>query len=64
MKNFIDYIENSCRGLGESQSAYRYKKMLLDQMNQRAVAVAKAGLKDENKPKITKALSDIFVTLL
>ena len=48
MKNFIDYIEDSCRGLGGSQSAYRYKKMLLDQMNQRAAAVAKAGLKDEN----------------
>ena len=47
MKNFIEYIESSCRSLGSGHSAYRYKKKILDEMTRRADDVTKSGLKDE-----------------
>ena len=54
MKNFIDYIETSCADLGSSQSAYRYKKKVLDEMTERANEITRTGLKDE------KVLCDII----
>ncbi len=48
MKSFIDYIEASCADLGNSQSAYRYKKKVLDEMTEKANTLTRAGLKDEN----------------
>lgn len=48
MKSFIDYIENACADLGNGQAAYRYKKKLLDEMTEKANALTRTGLKDEN----------------
>ena len=48
MKSFIDYIETSCADLGESQAAYSYKKKVLDEMTEKANALTRTGLKDEN----------------
>lgn len=48
MKSFIDYIESSCADLGNSQSAYRYKKKILDEMTEKANALTRTGLKDES----------------
>ena len=61
MKNFIDYIEASCADLGNSQSAYRYKKKVLDEMTEKANALTRAGLKDENvlKDLISEAYPDL-----
>lgn len=47
MNRFIDYIESSCAKLGNSHSAYRYKKKLLDEMTEKANELTRAGLKDE-----------------
>ena len=47
MKSFIDYIEISCASLGNSQSAYRYKKKILDEMTEKANTLTRTGLKDE-----------------
>ena len=47
MNSFIDYIENSCNGLGNGQNAYRYKKKILDEMTERANEITRTGLKDE-----------------
>ena len=53
MNRFIEYIENSCKNTGENQSTFRYKKMILDEMNQKAKELTRAGLKDQ------KVLSDL-----
>lgn len=47
MNRFIEYIEASCKNLGNDQSAYHYKKKILNEMTKRADEITKAGLKDE-----------------
>ena len=50
MKDFIEYIENSCKDIADvknSQIFYKYKKGILDEMDDRACDIKNAGLKDE-----------------
>lgn len=54
MKNFIEYIEDSCKNIKDSQLSYKYKKKLLDEMTERANQVTAAGLRDE------KVLADLM----
>ena len=54
MKRFIEHIENSCKNLADNQSTFRYKKMVLDKMTQRADEIVGAGLTDE------KVLTDLM----
>lgn len=61
MNKLIDYIETSCEKLGNNQSSYRYKKMILDEMTQRADEITHAGLKDEKV--LTDLIADEFCDL-
>ncbi len=54
MKNFIEYIEDSCKNIKDTQLSYKYKKNLLDEMTERANQVTAAGLRDE------KVLADLM----
>lgn len=54
MNRFIEHIEKSCENLEENQSSFRYKKMILDEMTQKAKEITTAGLKDE------KVLTDLI----
>ena len=54
MKNFIEYIEESCKNIKDSQIAYKYKRNLLDEMTERANEITSAGLRDE------KVLADLI----
>ncbi len=54
MKSFIDYIEESCKNIEDTQISYKYKRKLLDEMTERANEITKAGLRDE------KVLADII----
>ena len=54
MKNFIEYIEDSCKNIKDSQISYKYKKRLLNEMIERANEVTAAGLRDE------KVLADLM----
>ena len=54
MNRFIEYIENSCKNLEQNQDTFHYKKKLLDEMNEKAKEITKAGLKDQ------KVLSDLI----
>lgn len=54
MKNFIEYIEDSCKNIKDSKLSYKYKKGLLDQMTERANEVTATGLRDE------KVLADLL----
>ncbi|MCR4593614.1 MAG: hypothetical protein K5761_00995 [Clostridiales bacterium] len=50
MKEFIEYIEKSCKDITDikdSQIFYHYKKGILDEMDDRACDLRNAGLKDE-----------------
>lgn len=47
MNKLIDYIETSCKKLGNNQSSFHYKKMILTEMTQRADEISHAGLKNE-----------------
>lgn len=47
MKDFIEYIEASCKGLPDNHITYLYKKHILDEMTDRANEVTHSGLKDE-----------------
>lgn len=47
MKDFIDYIENSCKGLPDSPTLYRYKKKMLDLATERANEITHSGLSDD-----------------
>lgn len=47
MKNFIEYIEESCKNIKDTQLSYKYKKKLLDEMTERANEITHAGLRDE-----------------
>ena len=58
MKNFIDYIETSCKNLKDDHMTYLYKKEILDGMTDRSNEIIHAGLKDENV--LTDLLADEF----
>ncbi len=53
MNRLIEYIETSCKKLGNAQPVYRYKKEILDKMTKRADEITNAGITDE------KVLSDL-----
>ena len=55
MKDFIEYIEASCKSLGEGRMAYLYKRSVLDGMNDRTKELLRAGLSDE------KVISDLII---
>lgn len=61
MNKLIEYIETSCENLGAGQSAYRYKKKILDEMTERYNEITRAGLKDEKV--LTDLVSDEFCNL-
>ena len=54
LKNFIEYIEDSCKNIKDSHIAYKYKRKILDEMTERANEVTGAGLRDE------KVLADLL----
>ena len=56
MRNFIEYIEDSCKNITDTQIAYKYKKNLLDEMTERANEMTHAGIRDE------KVLADLIAT--
>lgn len=47
LKNFIEYIENSCKNIKDSHISYKYKRKILDEMTERANEITGAGLRDE-----------------
>ena len=47
LKNFIEYIEESCKNIKDSHIAYKYKRKILDEMTERANEITGAGLRDE-----------------
>lgn len=47
MKVFIDAIEDACKDVKYSEILYKYKRKLLDEMNDRACDVKQAGLADD-----------------
>ncbi len=56
MKNFIEYIEESCKNIKDSHIAYKYKRKILDEMTERANEITGAGLRDE------KVLADLLAS--
>lgn len=54
MKRFIDYIEESCENIKDTEIAYKYKRSLLDEMTERANQVTASGLRNE------KVLADLM----
>lgn len=61
MNRFIEHIETSCKNLKDNPSSFRYKRMILDKMTERAGEISKAGLKDEKV--IAELLADEFSDL-
>lgn len=61
MNKLLEYIENSCKNLADNQSSYRYKKMILDKMTERADEISRAGLRDEKV--LTELIADEFCDL-
>lgn len=58
IKRFIDYIEESCKNIKDTHISYKYKKILLDKMTERANQVTAAGLRDEKV--LTDLMADEF----
>lgn len=54
MNTFVDYIEESCAGLRDDRILYNYKRMLYDEITERANQITASGLKDE------KVLDDLI----
>ena len=54
MNSFVDYIEESCAGLRDDKILYNYKRMLYDEITERANQITASGLKDE------KVLGDLI----
>lgn len=48
MKDFVEYIENSCAGIADTPALYRFKRKLLDEITERANEVTASGLSDDN----------------
>ncbi len=55
MKDFVEYIEESCKNIGSGRMSYLYKRSLLEGMKIRASELARAGLRDE------KVIGDLVV---
>ena len=47
MEKIIDYIEDSLAGIPDDGTLYRYKRKILNEMDERADEITHAGLKDE-----------------
>lgn len=47
MKTFVDYIEDSCAGLKDDKILYSYKRMIYEEITERANEITASGLKDE-----------------
>lgn len=47
MKSFIDYIEETFQGEKDDGTLYRYKRLVMERMTERANEVTHAGLQDE-----------------
>ena len=56
LKNFIEYIEESCKNIKDSHIAYKYKRKILDEMTERANEITSAGLRDE------KVIADLLAS--
>ena len=54
MRDFIEYIEASCKKLPDNHTTYLFKKHILDEMTDRANEMTHAGLRDE------KVLADLM----
>lgn len=61
MNRFIEHIETSCENLEKNQESFRYKKMILDKMTEKAKEISLAGLKDEKV--LTDLITDEFCNL-
>lgn len=56
MSSFIDYIENTFADTANNDTLYRYKRLVLDKMTERANEVTHTGLHDE------KVLDDLIIS--
>lgn len=56
LKIFIDKIEDACKDVKYSEILYKYKRDLLDEMNDRACDVQQAGLTDD------KVVADLILS--
>ncbi|MGN1194816.1 MAG: hypothetical protein ACI4SB_04975 [Acutalibacteraceae bacterium] len=56
MSDFIDYIESAFNGEKDDGTLYRFKRQLLEKMNERADEITHTGLKDD------KVLYDLVVS--
>ncbi len=56
MKSFVDYIEDTFQGVEDDGTLYRYKRLVLEKMTERANEVTHTGLRDE------KVLNDLIIS--
>lgn len=56
MIDFVEYIESSCKSLGDGKLAYLYKRSVLEGMKLRAKALSGIGLHDE------KVIGDLVIS--
>lgn len=56
MNTFVDYIETALQDVPDDGTLYRYKRLVLDRMSERAQEVRQTGLKDE------KVLQDLIIS--
>lgn len=56
MKEFINYIEDACKDVKQSDILYSFKKKTLDEMNDRACDVRQAGLSNN------KVIADLIIS--
>lgn len=56
MKSYIDYIEDTLQGIPDDGTLYRYKRQVLDRMNELAAEVTHAGLRDQ------KVMTDLVIS--
>lgn len=56
MSSFIDYIEDTFADVHDGDRLYRYKRLVLDKMTERANEVTRTGLHDE------KVLDDLIIS--
>lgn len=48
MKDFVNYIEDSCKDIKDSATLYKYKKKMLDTITERADEITHSGLTDND----------------
>ncbi len=56
MSSFVDYIENTFQDVSDGDMLYRYKRLVLDKMTERANEITHTGLHDE------QVLTDLIVS--